>query len=118
MTCMKGMTKDTCPYNPRLGCDCGQNPPSGPDPLVDRDCAVLDGKCDCPNTGGSVPDTCKYLTSEKINSTEFPRSKKLEELEGKCLALWTQAGFCRDDTGTPCNCEIIQGNYSCKLNPF
>lgn len=27
MKCEKGMTKDTCPYNPRLGCDCGLNPP-------------------------------------------------------------------------------------------
>ena len=26
-TCLKGMAKDTCPYNPRLGCDCGANPP-------------------------------------------------------------------------------------------
>lgn len=31
------------------------------DGLVDRGCAVLDGSCDCPNTGGSVPDACKYL---------------------------------------------------------
>lgn len=23
----KGMTKETCPFNPRLGCDCGANPP-------------------------------------------------------------------------------------------
>lgn len=25
--CFKQMTKDTCPYNPILGCDCGLNPP-------------------------------------------------------------------------------------------
>lgn len=25
--CIKGMSKDTCPFNPRLGCDCGLNPP-------------------------------------------------------------------------------------------
>lgn len=25
--CQKGMTKDTCPYNPNLGCDCGANLP-------------------------------------------------------------------------------------------
>lgn len=24
--CQKGMAKDTCPYNPNLGCDCGANP--------------------------------------------------------------------------------------------
>lgn len=24
--CIKGMTVDTCPHNPRLGCDCGANP--------------------------------------------------------------------------------------------
>ena len=23
MKCIKGMTEDTCRYNPRLGCDCG-----------------------------------------------------------------------------------------------
>lgn len=23
--CIKGMTKDTCPYNPLLGCDCRAN---------------------------------------------------------------------------------------------
>lgn len=27
--CQKGMTKDTCPYNPNLGCDCRANPPNG-----------------------------------------------------------------------------------------
>jgi hypothetical protein len=25
MVCKKGLTKDTCPYNPALGCDCGLN---------------------------------------------------------------------------------------------
>lgn len=25
--CTKGMTRDTCPYNPILGCDCGQHKP-------------------------------------------------------------------------------------------
>jgi hypothetical protein len=30
------------------------------DLLFDPSCAVLDGKCDCTNTGGSVPDACKY----------------------------------------------------------
>ena len=25
--CVKGMTHDTCPYNPLLGCDCGYNRP-------------------------------------------------------------------------------------------
>lgn len=25
MKCLKGMTFDTCPFNPRLGCDCGYN---------------------------------------------------------------------------------------------
>ncbi len=25
--CVKGMTHDTCPYNPLLGCDCGYNKP-------------------------------------------------------------------------------------------
>lgn len=24
--CVKGMTVNTCPYNPLLGCDCGANP--------------------------------------------------------------------------------------------
>lgn len=57
--CQKGMTVETCPFNPILGCDCGANRPR--DPLVDRDCAVLDGRCDCPNTGGCVPNACKYL---------------------------------------------------------
>ena len=27
--CIKGMTQDTCPFNPILGCDCGQNKPKG-----------------------------------------------------------------------------------------
>lgn len=26
--CIKGMTVETCPHNPRLGCDCGANPPT------------------------------------------------------------------------------------------
>jgi hypothetical protein len=25
--CIKGMTVDTCPHNPLLGCDCKANPP-------------------------------------------------------------------------------------------
>lgn len=25
--CVKGMTPETCPHNPRLGCDCKANPP-------------------------------------------------------------------------------------------
>jgi hypothetical protein len=28
--CIKGMTPNTCPYNPLLGCDCGINKPHAP----------------------------------------------------------------------------------------
>lgn len=35
------------------------------DHLLDRDCAALDGKCDCETKPGqSVPDDCKYLKRE------------------------------------------------------
>lgn len=35
------------------------------DPLVDRNCALLDGSCDCP---APAMDTCKkYVTAELIN---------------------------------------------------
>lgn len=45
----------------------------GPDKFVDRNCAVLDGNCDCPNTGGSVPNACKYLRDP------LPLSKQSDE---------------------------------------
>lgn len=35
--CQKGMTKDTCPYNPNLGCDCGANPANEFNSFSDED---------------------------------------------------------------------------------
>lgn len=58
-------------------------------------------------------------TAEQINSTEFPRLKKIEELEGKCHALWLYTkGQTEEWNGSGCDCEFIQGNLNCKLNPF
>lgn len=36
------------------------------DPLVDRDCAALDGHCGCPpnNPRGGIPNSCKYLQNK------------------------------------------------------
>jgi hypothetical protein len=49
--CQKGMTKDTCPYNPNLGCDCGANPPNGNFHVTDP---THGGKVTCYKCGGFI----------------------------------------------------------------
>jgi hypothetical protein len=42
-----------------------------------------------------------------------------EELEGKCMCIWLlEGGETEKWNGVGCDCEIIQGHYNCKLNPF
>jgi len=42
-----------------------------------------------------------------------------EDLEGKCMAFWVLNGRETEEwNGDGCDCELIQGTYNCKLNPF
>jgi hypothetical protein len=56
--CIKGMTVDTCPFNPRLGCDCGANKPrvtSSEHDIPLRN-PVHGGKITCHKCGGFLFD--------------------------------------------------------------
>ncbi len=42
---------------------CYENRNNSTDPLVDRDCVILDGRCDCPRKKGqSFPECKRYPT--------------------------------------------------------
>lgn len=71
----------------------------------------------------------KIMTDTSVRTVqdgcEFPRCECLtgvspiEDLEGKCVALWIQSGREVEEwNGDCCDCELIQGIYNCKLNPF
>lgn len=54
--------------------------------------------------------------SSKLTETE---RLSTTDLEGKCMALWEyHKGETEKWNGESCDCELVQGNWNCKLNPF
>jgi hypothetical protein len=59
------------------------------------------------------------MMTTKITPLELTGPSHTEDLEGKCMVLWVQNGGKTEEwNGDRCDCELIQGNYNCKLNPF
>lgn len=79
----------------------------------------------------SIADEVKNIPSEIMDVFDGPEQEAVplhynaltpeqrEDLEGKCHALWLyHGGETSEWNGTTCDCEWIQGNLNCKLNPF
>lgn len=74
-------------------------------PLLDRNCALLDGTCKCRRD--HIYEDCKYGDHPKLNTDD--------DLVGSCRALWLLAGGETEKwNGDGCKCEYMQGNYVCK----
>jgi hypothetical protein len=59
------------------------------------------------------------MTTQNETPSAETGTQPIEDLEGKCMALWLLNGHETEEwNGDSCNCEIIQGIYNCKLNPF
>lgn len=74
--CVKGMTKETCPYNPKLGCDCGANAAYTAKMYPDNGDFYVTG----PQHGGKVTCyKCNGFIVEKDDEPywEYPDKKKI-----------------------------------------
>lgn len=61
------------------------------------------------NINGPFPELEDYLKKLDTDDDEV----------GACHALWLlNGGETQEWNGDRCNCQTIQGNLNCKLNPF
>lgn len=50
------------------------------DPLVNRDCVILDGHCDCPpNPNGGIPFCRKYGTIKALEAKHVIQSRSKDQ---------------------------------------